>query len=217
MKALFNRFNRAHSKDKVKDPGDSDSLSPSASSYKKVKLPQLPPLREWPPPPPPLEQPQRSIDTPTSITSYKPIPELSSRPLPPIEVTLVPFTDYYPISISDSRGPFSDVTEEDSVDTTVGTRTASPRVDQDSAGRSSRKTGNGSIAATNGSNDVQKEDDLSFPFSNSLGSQCRQSLTRRRVCLEHEYCCSLTTFTSQRPPWLYVYSCICLSSRCRLQ
>jgi hypothetical protein len=166
MKALFNRFNRAHSKAKAKDPRDFDSLSPPASSHQKEKLPQLPPLREWPPPPPPLEQPKRSIGTPTSITSYKPLPELSSRPLPPIEpteVTLVPFTDYYPISISDSSGPLSDVAEEDSVDTTIGNRTATPRIDQDSAGRNSRKTGNGSINTTNGGNDVPKQVALPSP------------------------------------------------------
>ena len=153
MKALFNRFNRGHSKEKVKDPRDSDSFPPP-SSYQKEKLPQLPPLREWPPGPPPLEQPQHSIGTPTSITSYKPLPELSSRPLPPIEDSLVPFADY---DISHSRGPLSDVAEEDSVDTTVVTRTMSPRADQDSAGRSSRKTGNGSISTTNGSHDAPKK------------------------------------------------------------
>lgn len=157
MKALFNRFNRGHSKDKVKDPRDSDSLPHPAPSYQREKLPQLPPLREWPPAPPPLEQPQRSIGTPTSITSYKPLPELSTRPLPPIDDTQVPFVDYGPISISHSRGPLSDVAEEDSIDTAVVTRTASPRVDLDSTGRSSRKTGNGSITTANGSNDVPKK------------------------------------------------------------
>ena len=156
MKALFNRFNRGHSKDKVKDTRDSDPFSSSAP-YQKEKLPQLPPLRDWPPSPPPLEQPQRSIGTPTSITSHKPLPELSSRPLPPIEDTHIPFADYDPISVSHSRGPLSDVAEEDSFDTTVVTRTASPRADQDSAGRSSRKTGNGSITTANGSNDVPKK------------------------------------------------------------
>ncbi|KAH9063378.1 Dbl-like domain-containing protein [Lactarius vividus] len=157
MKALFNRFNRGHSKDKVKDPRDSDSFPHPAPSYQREKLPQLPPLREWPPAPPPLEQPQRSIGTPTSITSHKPLPELSSRPLPPIDDTPVPFVDYDPVSISHSRGPLSDVAEEDSIDTAVVTRTASPRVDLDSTGRSSRKTGNGSITTTNGSNDVPKK------------------------------------------------------------
>jgi hypothetical protein len=204
MKALFNRFNRAraHSKGKVKDPTDSDSLSPPATSYQKEKLPQLPPLREWLPPLPPLEQPQRSIGTPSSITSHKHLPERSSRPLPPIEDSLVHFTSYDPISISDSKGPLSHVTEEDSVDTNVGTRTVSPRADQNSAGRNSRKTGNGSIATTDGSSDVPKKAAFLSPRSNSFGSQCRSSLTRRRVCLEHEYCCSFATFTSQSPPWL---------------
>ncbi|KAI0306513.1 Dbl-like domain-containing protein [Multifurca ochricompacta] len=170
MKALFNRFNRGLSKDKAKEPKDSDLFSPSTSSYQKEKLPQLPPLREWPPSP--FEQPQRSVGTPTSIASFKPLPELSSRPLPPIEDTPHPLTDYNPISVSHSRGPLSDVAEEDSVDTAVVTRIASPRADQDSAGRSSRKAANGSINTTNGHNDVQKK--VAFlsppPTPSSLGA-----------------------------------------------
>ncbi|KAN0133520.1 hypothetical protein V8E53_008688 [Lactarius tabidus] len=149
MKALFTRSNRAHSKDNVKDPKDSDSLSPSAS-HQKGKPPQLPPLREWPPPSPPLEQPQSG--SPTSITSYKPLPELSFLPL--IEDSLVHFAHYDPRSISHFGAPLSDVAEDDSVDTAVGTRTVYPRADQHSARRSSRKTGNG---RTNGSNDVPKK------------------------------------------------------------
>ena len=154
MKALFNRFNRGLSKDKAKDPKDTDSSTPSPPSYQKEKLPQLPPLKEWPPP---LEQSQRSVGTPTSIASFKPLPELSTRPLPPIGDTPVAPAEYIPISVIYSRGPLSDVAEEESIDTTVVTRTVSPRADQDSAGRSSRKTGNGSISTTNGNNDVQKK------------------------------------------------------------
>jgi hypothetical protein len=151
MKALFNRFNRGLSKDKAKDSKDTDSFPPSPPSYQKEKLPQLPPLREWPPS---LEQPQRSVGTPTSITSFKPLPELSSRPLPPIGDFPVSPEEYTPISVTHSRGPLSDVAEEESIDTTIVTRTTSPRADQESAGRSSRKTGNGSISTTN---DVQKK------------------------------------------------------------
>jgi hypothetical protein len=173
MKALFNRFNRGLSKDKAKDSKDTDIFPSPSTSYQKEKLPQLPPLRDWPPQ---LEEPQRSLDTPTSITSFKPLPELSSRPLPPIADSLVSPADYNPISIAHSRGPLSDVAEEDSIDTTVVTRTAPFRADQDSAGRSSRKTGNGSISTTNGSNDVQKK--VAFispaptPTPSSLGVDC---------------------------------------------
>ena len=145
MKALFNRFNRGLSKDKVKDPwdtdpwsdsdSDSDSDSPFAPSYERETSPQSP---ELPLPPPPLEQPHRSIGASTSITWYKPPPEPS---LPPIEV----------------RGPLPDVAEEDSVDTVVTTQAASRRIDQDSAGRSSRRIGDGSITTTNGSNDFPKK------------------------------------------------------------
>lgn len=151
MKALFNRFNRGLSKDKTKDPKDTDLYPPQTSSYQREKLPQLPPLREWPPP---MDQPQSSVETPTSIASFKPLPELSSRPLPPINDSPA---EYIPISVTHSRGPLSDVAEEESIDTTVVTRTISPRAEQDSAGRSSRKTGNGSISTTTGANDVQKK------------------------------------------------------------
>ena len=150
MKALFNRFKslfkRAHSKTKVQDPRDSraDPLSPSAPSAPSYQKPQLPP------PPPPLEQPQRDIGTPTSITSYKPLPELSSRPLPPIEDSLIPFADYDPVSISHPSGPLSDVVNDDSVEIAVVTHRASPRADQDSAEGGSRKTDNGSTTTTNG-------------------------------------------------------------------
>jgi hypothetical protein len=202
MKVLFNRFNRAHSKDKVKDPRDSDSLSPLASSNQKEKLPQIFPLQEWPPPPPPLEQPERSVGAPTSITSYKPLPELSFLPLSLIEDSLVHFGDYDPISISHFRGPLSEVLEEDSVDTTVGTRSASPHADQDSGGRNSRKTGNGS-------NVIPKKVALHPPPAPSDFSADRPL---PEDALEHESCCSLAIFTSQR-----LYRCVRFSSRCGLQ
>ena len=163
MKALFNRFKslfkRAHSKTKVKDPRDSQAnpFSSSARSYQKEKLLPLPPLHEWPLPPHPLEQPQPDTSTLTSITSYKPLPELSFHTLPLIEDTLLPFGDYDPISISHSRSPLSYVAEEDSVEMAVVTHRASPRADQDSAERNSRKTGNRSIITTNGSNGVPKK------------------------------------------------------------
>jgi hypothetical protein len=154
MKALFNRFNRGLSKEKTKDPKDTDLYPPQTSSYQKEKLPQLPPLREWPPS---MDQPQCSVETPTSIASFKPLPELSSRPLPPISDSPVSPAEYTPISLTHSRGPLSDVAEEESIDTSIVTRTISPRAEQDSAGRSSRKTGNGSINTTTGANDVQKK------------------------------------------------------------
>ena len=165
MKVLFNRFRslfkRAHSK--VKD----SRADPFSRSFQKgkppLRPPQLPPLPEWPPLLLPLEQSESDIGTQTSITSYKPLPELSPRPLPPIEdslaCSLVPFSNYdpNPISISLSRGSLSDVGEEDSVEIAVVTRRASLRSDQDSAERSSCKTGNASITTTNGSNGIPKQ------------------------------------------------------------
>ena len=66
MKAfLFNKFKLGSHKDKEKDAS-------------KEKVPQLGPLPDWPPTP-------LITATPTSVKSYKPLPELSSRQLPPIE------------------------------------------------------------------------------------------------------------------------------------
>ena len=84
----------------------------------------------------------------------------SPSALPP---SRFPLADYDPISISHSRSPFHNFAEEDSVDTVVITHTAFPRTNQDSAGRSSRKTGIGSINTTNGSNDFPKKVAFSPP------------------------------------------------------
>lgn len=66
MKAfLFNKFKLGSHKDKDKDAS-------------KEKVPQLGPLPDWPPTP-------LITATPTSVKSLKPLPELSSRQLPPIE------------------------------------------------------------------------------------------------------------------------------------
>ncbi|KAI0065441.1 Dbl homology domain-containing protein [Artomyces pyxidatus] len=144
MKAFLHRLNRGLTKDKAKDSKD---VEPS-SSYQKEKLPQLPPLREWPP--------QRNSEAASIASSLKPLPDLSSRPLPPIEHSISSSSDYPSLSSMPMRGPLSDVAEEDSFDAAVVTRTASPRAEQDSAGRSSRKTTNGSISTTNGAADAPK-------------------------------------------------------------
>lgn len=66
MKAfLFNKFKLGSQKDKDKDAS-------------KEKVPQLGPLPDWPPTP-------LITATPSSVKSYKPLPELSSRQLPPID------------------------------------------------------------------------------------------------------------------------------------
>ncbi|KAG6376435.1 Dbl-like domain-containing protein [Boletus reticuloceps] len=95
----------------ARDPSDTNTLSsttnsnPHSPAREKKELLQLPPLPEWPPssrtenrrshvpsfaPP----QIQRSVSagttgtnagTPSSIASTKPLPDLSARPLPPIE------------------------------------------------------------------------------------------------------------------------------------
>ena len=71
MKPLSHRFNslRGLTKGKAKDSKDKALSLPSTSQ--KENLP------EWP---------QRSIDALTSVTSFEPLPDLSPRPLPLIEV-----------------------------------------------------------------------------------------------------------------------------------
>lgn len=70
MKAfLFNKFKLGSHKDKEKD---------KEKVAQKQRIPQLGPLPEWPPTP-------LITATPSSVKSYKPLPELSSRQLPPIE------------------------------------------------------------------------------------------------------------------------------------
>ncbi|TFY82976.1 hypothetical protein EWM64_g1042 [Hericium alpestre] len=145
MKALFNRFNRGLTKDKTRDPRDADT----PPAIQREKLPQLPPLPEWPP---------RQSGTPSSFASDKPLPDLSQRPLPPVDDTPpTSFQDYSSIASLPARGPLSDVAEEDSFDANVVTRTSSSRPEHDSAGRSSRKTNNGSISTTNGNLDMHKK------------------------------------------------------------
>jgi len=86
--------------------GSSTNSNPHSPSREKRELIQLPPLPEWPPPSARAENPlshvpsispaqiQRSVSagttgthtgTPSSIASIKPLPDLSTRPLPPIE------------------------------------------------------------------------------------------------------------------------------------
>ena len=78
MEPLFTRFNRGPSKGKAKDSMDAaDTVvsPPLASCFQRENLPERPL---------PVELPQRSTGSPTSIASFKPLPELSSRPLPPV-------------------------------------------------------------------------------------------------------------------------------------
>ncbi|KAA1474923.1 Dbl homology domain-containing protein [Dentipellis sp. KUC8613] len=139
MKAFLHRFNRT----KARDPKES-LVDPVPH---REKVPQLPPLPEWPP---------RQAGTPTSFASDKPLPDLSPRPLPPVD-DAQQLHDYASVASHPLRGPLSDVAEEDSPDANVVTRTSSSRPDHDSSGRSSRKTPNGSISTANAANDIHKK------------------------------------------------------------
>ncbi|EPQ58225.1 DH domain-containing protein [Gloeophyllum trabeum ATCC 11539] len=73
MKALFNRFNRSITREKDREPAKDDSYP-----FKKEKLPALPPLPEWPPA-------QPATGTPKSVDSRKPLPDIGTRALPPVD------------------------------------------------------------------------------------------------------------------------------------
>ncbi|KAK7693345.1 hypothetical protein QCA50_002913 [Cerrena zonata] len=142
MKAFLTRLNRGLSKEKDKD-----------KDVFKEKVPSLPPLGEWPPQ-------QRASSTPPSVAStFKPLPDLSTRPLPPIDepssespassLTPTPATTTSPLPSS----PKPNTVE--SAPQIAPSRSGQSRSDQDSAGRSSRKTANGSSGS--GSADVHKK------------------------------------------------------------
>lgn len=137
MKAFLNRINRGLSKEKDKD------------KELKEKVPQLPPLPGWPP--------QRGTPTPT--TPYKPLPEISSRPLPPVDEPTSSSTESsaHPTPTGSLAPlPPPDVKELQVVEVTV--TAASPRtLEADSAGRNSRKTNNSSNSSNGVHADVQKK------------------------------------------------------------
>jgi hypothetical protein len=91
MKAyILNKLNLARGSSKDRDANkDKD--------HHKEKIPALGPLPEWPPP-------QRLNSTPNSITSLKPLPELSSRDLPPIQIG-EPLHDSIESSVESSTTP----------------------------------------------------------------------------------------------------------------
>jgi hypothetical protein len=130
MNPVFNRLNGGLPKGNAKDPNDVALSPPSGStpSYRKKNLPPLPPLSEWPPP---LEQPRRSIGTPTSITTFGALPkaELSSLSLLSIGDT----EDYITTSTTHPRVPLADIAVEESTDTVATFDIASPRANHDSA------------------------------------------------------------------------------------
>ena len=142
MKAFLSRINRGLSKEKDRDK----------EPVHKEKVPTLPPLREWPP--------QQQQTTPTSVYSYKPLPEISTRPLPPI-------TDELTSSSADSSanptpaGSIVPLPPAEKENAPVADQPAAPKVvravDADSAGRISRKTNNSSGSSSAAQADIQKK------------------------------------------------------------
>lgn len=139
MKAFLNRFNRGLSKEKEKDK----------EPLPREKIPHFGRLPEWPP---------RSGATPASV--FKPLPEISSRPLPPVDepnssstesssAHPTPTGSIVPLPPPDGKDDGPHVLE-------VTASGAPSRIDNDSAGRSSRKT-NSSSGGSGGNADVQKK------------------------------------------------------------
>ncbi|KAI0934172.1 hypothetical protein AcV5_006106 [Taiwanofungus camphoratus] len=143
MKAFLNRINRGLSKEKDRD-----------KDLYKEKIPPLPALPEWPP--------QRATSTPSTVDS-KPLPDLSVRPLPPIEEpssseSVHSSATPTPIAVS----PLPPPEQTDDIASILSKEEpAEPlrsRPEPDSAGRSSRKTTNGTTSTATGTNsDVQKK------------------------------------------------------------
>lgn len=134
MKALFSRFNRGTSKEKR----DSEP-----TQLHKEKLPQLPPLPDWPPS--------------SSPSTFKPLPDVNSRPLhishnfhPPTSPTsptspLIPFTPTSPRTTS----PTLHRTSIPSEDTTSNADTyVASRHEQEYSNRTSRKAPSTSVSTT---------------------------------------------------------------------
>ncbi|KAI0375026.1 Dbl domain-containing protein [Pilatotrama ljubarskyi] len=136
MKAFLNRLNRGLAGGGKEKERDKDA------ALQKEKIPQLPPLPDWPP--------QRATSTPTSVNSFKPLPDISVRPLPPIEepsssstdssVTTTPIAANQPLPVADTK---ENVPFAKSVPVSQTSRS-----EPDSAGRSSRKNANGTSSST---------------------------------------------------------------------
>jgi hypothetical protein len=117
MKALFHRINRGFTKERDQDA--------------KEKILQLPPLPEWPPP---------VSSTPTSISSYKPLPDITPQKplLPPIgEPDSTIYSSVRAVELSQDSNPAFN----------LATRTTS-RPEPDSIARAPRKTTSGSVDTT---------------------------------------------------------------------
>ncbi|KAF9246210.1 Dbl-like domain-containing protein [Melanogaster broomeanus] len=93
MKAFLNRFNRGPSKDskeKEKDRERNREREKDRERDKDKDSVTLPPLPEWPPSQVSQSRTENKHDrtsagTPSSVASIKPLPDLTARPLPPIE------------------------------------------------------------------------------------------------------------------------------------
>ncbi|KAI9065151.1 Dbl domain-containing protein [Trametes sanguinea] len=135
MKAFLNRLNRGLAGSKEKDRDKEAALQ-------KEKIPQLPPLPDWPP---------RATSTTPSVNSFKPLPEISPRPLPPIEEPSSSSTDSSlnntPVPANQSL-PVPDTKENVPVQAAANTPSQSSRSEHDSTGRSSRKNANGTTTGT---------------------------------------------------------------------
>ena len=147
MKALFSRFNRGLIKEKDRDSPKDNSIVTTPATTPKEKVLQLPPLPEWPPPS------TRVTSTPNSISSYKPLPEITpQRPLPPIGEPELSSTTTDTSSTMTARAADPSVRPQDSTAAfNIATCTTSPRPEPEPLVRTpSYKTTTGSINTTTG-------------------------------------------------------------------
>lgn len=153
MKALFHRINRGFTKERDQDITPPKDNNPATTP--KEKILQLPPLPEWPPPS------ARVTSTPNSISSYKPLPEITpQRPLPsPDDPESSLSTKYSGTPTARPIEP-SVRSQDSNAGFNVATRTSS-RPEPESVVRvASRKTTNDSVdttTATITSSELQKK------------------------------------------------------------
>ncbi|KAF7969024.1 hypothetical protein HWV62_28638 [Athelia sp. TMB] len=168
MKALFHRINRGFAKERDQEIVSSQNKDQNPVTPPKEKPLQLPPLPEWPP------QSTRVTSTPTSISSFKPLPDIAtSQPTTYSEETSQPPVSVKPTTNNTSRAAEPSVRSQDSNATfNIATRTPSHRTEPDAIVRTpSRKTQNGSIDTTTAIDQHKKVAFISPPLTPAAEEQ----------------------------------------------
>ena len=140
MKAFLSRINRGLLKERDKD---------TTTNIHKEKIPQLSSLPEWPP-----------RTTPTPASAFKPLPDLSTRPLPPIDEPTSSSTESSSANPTPNAStvplPSAHTHDVHPLVSETGVSEPLTRAGNNSAGRSSHKT-HSSSSGSAAHGDVQKK------------------------------------------------------------